>query len=109
VSRAAALLYEELCAWRTRPLGEALYPALDARYENMRQDGSVLGCAILIAVSVREDGKRSVLAVSVSLSEAEVYWRNFLAGLQRRGPERPSSESCILLMHRSVISAFSKW
>jgi len=85
VSRAAALLDEELSAWRTRPLGECPYLALDARYENVRHAGSVLRCAILIAVGVREDGKRSVLGVSVSLSEAEVHWRNFLAGLQERG------------------------
>ena len=85
VSRAAALLDEELSAWRTRPLGECPYLALDARYENVRHGGSVLRCAILVAVGVREDGRRSVLGVSVSLSEAEVHWRNFLAGLQERG------------------------
>ena len=85
VSRAAAALDEELSAWRTRPLGEVPYIALDARYENVRHAGSVLRCAILVAVGVREDGRRSVLGVSVSLSEAEVHWRNFLAGLQERG------------------------
>jgi transposase-like protein len=85
VSRAAALLDEDLSAWRTRPLGECPYLALDARYENVRHAGSVLRCAILVAVGVREDGRRSVLGVSVSLSEAEVHWRNFLAGLQERG------------------------
>lgn len=85
VSRAAAALDEELSAWRTRPLGETPYLALDARYENVRSAGSVVRCAVLIAVGVREDGKRSVLGISVSLSEAEVHWRNFLAGLQQRG------------------------
>ena len=85
VSRAAALLDEELSAWRTRPLGEVPYLALDARYENVRHAGAVLRCAVLVAIGVREDGRRSVLGVSVSLSEAEVHWRNFLAGLQERG------------------------
>src|SRR6266511_4056241 len=33
VSRAAALLDEELAAWRRRPLGEVHYLLLDARYE----------------------------------------------------------------------------
>ena len=30
--------------------------------------------ALLIAVGVQADGKRSVLGVSVSLSEAEIHW-----------------------------------
>jgi transposase-like protein len=30
-------------------------------------------------------GKREVLGVQVSLSEAEVYWRTFFSGLQKRG------------------------
>jgi len=34
-------------------------------------------CSVLIAVGVRDDGRRSVLGVSVSLSEAEVHWQEF--------------------------------
>ncbi len=85
VSRAAALLDQELEAWRKRPLGEIPYLILDARYEKVRQGGSVVPCAVLIAVGIDSAGHRSVLDVSVSLSEAEVHWRNFLAGLQERG------------------------
>lgn len=85
VSRAAALLDQELEAWRKRPLGEISYLILDARYEKVRQGGSVVPCAVLIAVGIDPSGHRSVLDVSVSLSEAEVHWRNFLAGLQERG------------------------
>lgn len=40
---------------------------------------------MLVAIGVREDGKRSILGVSVSLSEAELHWREFLEGLQERG------------------------
>lgn len=85
VSRAAKLLDEELEAWRTRELGECPYVALDARYEKVRHGGSVRDCAVLIALGVRRDGKRSILGVSVSLSEAEVHWREFLKSLQERG------------------------
>ena len=42
-------------------------------------------CAVLVAIGVREDGKRSILGVCVSLSEAEVHWREFLESLQERG------------------------
>ena len=41
VSRAAALLDEELAAWRSRPLGEIHYLFLDARYEKLRDGGVV--------------------------------------------------------------------
>ena len=84
VSRAAAALDDELEAWRTRELGHFKYLILDARYEKVRHGGSVVSCAVLSAVGVRRDGKRSVLGVSVALSEAEVHWRNFLASLQER-------------------------
>jgi transposase-like protein len=40
---------------------------------------------VLIAIGVTEHGKRSILGVSVSLSEAEVHWRNFFKSLIDRG------------------------
>ncbi len=47
--------------------------------------GVVLSCAVLVATDVVEDGKRTILGTSVSLSEAEVHWRNFLLDLKKRG------------------------
>jgi putative transposase len=85
VSRAAQQLDEELENWRNRPLGEIVYLYLDARYEKVRQAGSVRDAAILMASGVKKDGKRTILGVSVSLSEAEVHWRAFLEGLVKRG------------------------
>lgn len=85
VSRATQALDEELQAWRRRSLGETPYLVLDARYEKIRHGGSVVSCAVLIAVGITPQGHRSLLGVSVSLSEAEVHWREFLAGLQERG------------------------
>ena len=85
VSRATTLLDEELSRWRNRPLGEVPYVFLDARYEKIRHGGSVVSCAVLMAFGVDESGHRTVLGVSVSLSEAEVHWRDFFAGLQERG------------------------
>ena len=85
VSRGAAKLDEELEAWRTRELGEVRYMYLDARYEKVRVGPNVVDAALLVAFGVRKDGKRTILGVSVSLSEAEVHWREFLASLQARG------------------------
>ncbi len=85
VSRATELLDQELNAWRQRPIGDIPYLVLDARYEKVRHGGSVVSCAVLIAVGITPEGHRSLLGVSVSLSEAEVHWREFLASLQDRG------------------------
>jgi putative transposase len=85
VSRAAHLLDDELQQWRSRPLAEIPFLILDARYEKIRHGGSVVDCAVLVAVGITPDGKRSILGVSVSLSEAEVHWREFLASLTQRG------------------------
>jgi putative transposase len=85
VSQCAAQLDGELQAWRTRPLRAFPYLMVDARYEKVRQGGRLLDCAILIALGVGSDGKRTILGVSAALSEAEVHWRQFLQGLQQRG------------------------
>ena len=85
VSRAAKLLDAELQSWRERPLGKLLYLTLDARYEKVRHGGTVVDCAVLIAIGVLPNGKRTVLGVSAKLSEAEVHWRDFLQSLVERG------------------------
>lgn len=85
VSNASKLLDEELAKWRNRSLGKISYLQLDARYENVRQDGVVLSSAVLVATGVTENGQRMVLGTSVSLSEAEVHWREFLLSLKKRG------------------------
>lgn len=85
VSRAASELDELLEAWRQRDLGRYRYVILDAQYEKVRQGGQVLDAAVLIACGVGADGNRDVLGISVSLSEAEVHWRQFLSSLKDRG------------------------
>lgn len=85
VSRAVALLDEELEAWRNRELGEIRYLILDARYEKMRSGGVVRDAAVLSAIGIGPDERRRVLGVSVALSEAEVHWRAFLESLVQRG------------------------
>ncbi len=85
VSRATGLLDEALAAWRNRPLGEIVYLYLDARYEKVRIDGQIRDAAVLIASGVDVSGKRQIIGLSVSLSEAEAHWRTFLSGLVERG------------------------
>ena len=85
VSRATALLDEELSSWRQRELGRYRYLILDARYEKVRHGGSVVSSAVLVAIGVDMDGRRSVLGISVARSEAEAHWREFLQSLRKRG------------------------
>lgn len=87
VSRASERLDEVLEAWRKRLLSRIVYLYLDARYEKVRMDGQIRDAAILIASGVGRDGRRRILGVSVSLSEAEQHWRLFLEELIDRGLE----------------------
>lgn len=85
VSRAAKELDGVLEQWRNRPLGAYPYIYLDARYEKVRHNGSVIGMAVLVAIGISATGHRQILGTSVSLSEQEVHWREFLRQLQQRG------------------------
>jgi putative transposase len=85
VSRVAGILDEQLSRWRNRLLSEYPYLVLDAHYEKVRKNGSVLPCAVFTAIGVDADGRREILGVSVSLSEAETHWRQFLKSLKKRG------------------------
>jgi transposase-like protein len=87
---------------------------VDARYEQVRVDNLVRDCAVLIALGIDDKGKREVLGVQVSLSEAEVYpngrsrqafkaLSNFLAALDTTICEEtlvPHIDSMILLTLR---------
>lgn len=84
VSRASKELDDELSRWRNRPLGECRYLILDARYEKVRQGGTLLSSAVMTAVGVDSDGRRSVLGCACSLSEAEAHWKGFLSSLRDR-------------------------
>lgn len=85
VSRVAKILDEQLIKWRDRLLGKYPYLMLDAHYEKVRKNGSVVSCAVFTAIGIDTDGRREILGVSVSLSEAETHWREFLKGLKKRG------------------------
>lgn len=85
VSACTARLDSELQLWRDRPLGLFSYVICDARYEKVRHGGLLVDCAMLVAMGIGPDGKRTILGVSVALSEAEVHWRTFFSSLVTRG------------------------
>ena len=85
VSRITAQLDESITDWRNRPLAEFTHLMMDARYEKVRYGSTVRDLAVIWAIGIRPDGCREVLGVTVSLSEAEIFWREFLKSLVHRG------------------------
>lgn len=87
VSRVSKLLDEGLYQFRNRSLALCAYPYiyLDATYQRIRYSGAVRNLAVLVAIGINPEGRRELIGVSVSLSEAEVYWRDFFQTLVTRG------------------------
>ena len=79
-------LDEELARFARRRLDEA-YPYLivDARYERVREEGIIRSQAVLLAIGIGWDGRRSILAVELANRESRSSWRDFLLGLRERG------------------------
>ena len=91
------------------PLDEVPYLILDARARRWRLDGHLRDCTVPIAVGVRDDGRRSVLGVSVSLPEAEVHWQGFSrlpaeAGYARHAAGRERSHEGLRAAREALIS-----
>lgn len=85
VSRLTQELDGQFEQFRTRPIGEICYLVVDALYLKVRHNGSVIDMAVLLGYGINPEGKREILGASVSLSEAEVHWREFFQSLQARG------------------------
>lgn len=85
VSRVTQELDEQFEQFRNRPLGDVCYMFVDALYLKVRHNGTVIDMAMLLAYGISPEGKREILGASVSLSEAEVHWRDFFKHLQSRG------------------------
>ena len=86
ISAITAQLDEQLEQFSQRPLKEA-FPcvALDARYEKVREGGTVENRAVLIALGIDWEGRRQVLAVEYANRESQSSWWDFLLRLKQRG------------------------
>jgi transposase-like protein len=86
ISRLNKGLDETLDRFARRPLEEDYpYLILDARYERIREDGVVRRRAVLVAIGINCDGRRSILGVEMANRESTTSWRDFLVGLVERG------------------------
>lgn len=85
VSRLTMGLDAELAIWRNRPVGRCPYLFVDARYEKVRHEGTVVSMAVNIVYGVTSEGQRTILDVSVSHSENEADYKRLFNGLKDRG------------------------
>jgi putative transposase len=85
ISRIVGQLDAELEKFAQRRLDEPYpYLILDARYEKVREDGAVRSQAVLVAVGISWEGKRSVLAVELASRESVSSWKELLTSLRGR-------------------------
>lgn len=86
VSEMVSKLDEELDAFARRPLEEEYpYLILDARYEKVRESGTVRSQAVLVAIGINREGRRCVLGVELASRESVTSWKELLLGLRQRG------------------------
>jgi len=85
ISRIVQKLDQELAQFAQRRLEEPYpYVVLDARYEKVREDGAVRSQAVLIAIGINWEGRRSVLAVELASRESVSSWKELLISLRQR-------------------------
>ena len=86
ISAVVKQLDEQLSQFAGRTLDEA-YPYLivDARYEKVRERGSIRSRAVFIAIGIDWDGRRQILGVELANRESASSWKEFLLSLKHRG------------------------
>jgi putative transposase len=86
VSGVVKRLDEQLSQFAQRRLEEAFaYVILDARYEKVRESGSIRSRAVLVAIGIDWEGRRQVLGVELANRESASSWKDFLLTLRQRG------------------------
>jgi putative transposase len=79
-------LDKDVQKWRMRPLTKRYpYLVVDARYERIRRDGSIIPQGVLIVVGIDAEGYREVLGVWCADSESESSWSGVFRELKERG------------------------
>jgi putative transposase len=85
ISRVVQQLDAELDKFARRRLEEPYpYLILDARYEKVREDGSVRSQAVLVAIGINWEGRRNILAIELASRESASSWKELLISLKQR-------------------------
>jgi transposase-like protein len=86
VSRLNQRIYEQIEAWRQRPItGSYPYVYLDGVSLKRSWGGEVRNVSVLLAIGVGTDGYRHILGVAEGDKEDLEGWRGFLRHLKARG------------------------
>jgi transposase-like protein len=86
VSRLCGEIDGRAKAFLERPIeGDWPYVWTDATYIKVRRASWIASVAVIIAISVNDDGRSEVLGMAIGHSEAEVFWTDFLRSMARRG------------------------
>jgi len=79
-------VYDEIDAWRTRPLeGEYPYVFVDGVWHKRSWGGSVENVSILVAIGIDAGGHREVIGVTEGMKEDRASWEQFFRGMIERG------------------------
>ena len=86
ISEVTKKLDGQLEAFAKRRLDEAYpYVMVDARYERIREHGTIQNRAVLIAIGINNEGRRCILGVELADRESRTSWTRFFVGLRERG------------------------
>jgi transposase-like protein len=86
VSNLSKELDKNISKWRSRTLDQSYpYLVVDARYEDIRQEGIVSSKAVLIVIGISESGHREILSLGIGNSENEQVWYELFNDLKIRG------------------------
>lgn len=86
VSRLNGKVYEQIEAWRQRPLeGSYPYVYLDGIYLKRNWGGTYENVAVLVAMAVNQRGEREVVGAAEGMKEDKESWLSFLRHLKERG------------------------
>ena len=79
-------------AWRHRSLAEEdiVHLLLDGMVVKTRLDSKATAISVLVALGVRRDGQKVLLAVQHMAGESTAAWRQFLENLDARGLPQPA-------------------
>lgn len=91
VSRLVGRLSTHVEAWKSRSLAQEkyVYVYLDATNLKVRLFKKVRKLPVLVALGVRQDGQKEVLALELLIKESAGAWREVLQDMVRRGLNRP--------------------
>lgn len=109
ISRFTDVMLPDVVAWLERPITETFeYLFLDAIYLPFKMPGKTEDEALLCAVGLSKDGKRSVLGFLIGNRENHDSWSALLNDLKKRGLSRDTIEMVISDEHKAIVSAVAE-